>query len=145
MSGVVIDASVALKWLFDDEDGVVQALALRDRYLSDPVSFPLLAPSLWRYEVINGLWVATCRGRLSEDEAQEALADLLEIGVELIEPEGTRMLQLAKEYGIAVYDAAYLAVAEMTGCLLWTSDRPFFEAVRKRRDDVDWIGEYTAS
>ena len=31
---VVVDASVVLKWLFDDEECVSQAVALRDDFLS---------------------------------------------------------------------------------------------------------------
>lgn len=107
MSGAVVDASVALKWVLNDEECVSEALALREQYLQDPGGFPLLAPSLWRYEVGNGLYVATRRGRLSENDAREALASLLGVGVRLVEPDAGHLLNLALSCDIAVYDAAY--------------------------------------
>lgn len=139
MRGVVVDASVSLKWLFNDEAGVPQAQALRDNYLADPARFPLFAPPIWRYEVANGLAVAARRGRLDYDLARDALIDLLALGVKMVDPEDLRVLDLALTYGIAVYDAAYLAIAEETGSVLWTADRPFYEAVRWKRQDVCWI------
>lgn len=142
MKGSVVDASVALKWLFNDEVGVPQALALRDSYLADPVRFPLFAPSLWRYEIANGLWVAARRGRIEHDLAREALSDLLAVGVRLIDPEDRRVLDLALAYGIAVYDAAYLAVAEEIGSILWTADGPFYDTVGGKRQDVYWIEDW---
>ncbi len=142
MKGAVVDASVALKWVLNDEECVPEALALRDQYLQDPRGFPLLAPSLWRYEVANGLYVATRRGRLSENDAREALASLLEVGVRWVEPDAGHLLNLALSCGIAVYDAAYLAVAERHGLVLWTADRPFYDAVREQRSDVQWIGTF---
>lgn len=87
MNGAVIDASVALKWALDDEDAVEQALVLRERYLADPLNFPLLAPTLWVYEIVNGLWVAVRRQCLPQEEMRSTLDDLLTIGVGLITPD----------------------------------------------------------
>ena len=54
---VVIDASLALKWELNDEEHVENALAIRDSSLL--TGYPrLLAPSLFVYEVVNGLAVA---------------------------------------------------------------------------------------
>lgn len=142
MKGAVVDASVSLKWLFNDEVGVLQAQALRDSYLAEPARFPLFAPSLWRYEIANGIAVATRRGRLEHDFAREALSDLLALGVRLIEPDDTQILTLALAYDIAVYDAAYLAVAEKTGGILWTADRTFYDTVRGKRREVCWIEDW---
>ncbi|MBS3886061.1 MAG: type II toxin-antitoxin system VapC family toxin [Dethiobacter sp.] len=143
MKGAVVDASVSLKWLFNDEVGVSQAQALRDSYLADPIRFPLFAPSLWRYEVANGLAVAARRGLLEHDLARDALMDLLTLGVKVVETESLRVLDLALTYGIAVYDAAYLAVAEETSSILWTADRPFYGAMQGKRQAVCWIEDWT--
>ena len=142
MRGAVVDASVSLKWLFNDEAGVPQAQALRDSYLANPARFPLFASSLWRYEVANGLAVAARRGRLGHDLARDALTDLLALGVEMVDPENLLVLDLALTYGIAVYDAAYLAVAEETGNVLWTADRPFYAAIQGKRQDICWIEDW---
>ncbi|MEW6448845.1 MAG: type II toxin-antitoxin system VapC family toxin [Bacillota bacterium] len=52
--------------------------------MADPLGFPLLAPTLWVYEVINGLWVAVRRQRLPQEELRATLEDFLTIGVRLI-------------------------------------------------------------
>ncbi len=63
MSRAVVDASVSLKWALDDEDQVAQAVALRDAAVFER-RFEMLAPSLWVYEVVNGVVVAVRRGRI---------------------------------------------------------------------------------
>lgn len=141
MSGAVIDASVALKWALDDENAVEQALVLRDRYLADPLGFPLLAPTLWVYEIINGLWVAVRRQRLPQEELRATLEDFLTIGVRLIMPDAYRICEMASRYDLAAYDAAYLATAEETGMPLWVGDRDFFAKVAGRYEKIHWIGD----
>ncbi|RJX23312.1 MAG: PIN domain-containing protein [Ammonifex sp.] len=142
MSGAVIDASVALKWALDDQDAVEQAIVLRDRYLADPLNFPLLAPTLWIYEIVNGLWVAVRRQHLPQEELRSTLDDLLSIGVELVTPYVHRIAELALSYDLAAYDAAYLAVAEETGMPLWVGDRTFFAKVLGRCEKIRWIGDF---
>lgn len=62
MSGeaLVIDASVAVKWLIE-EDGTAEALALRGR--------KLIAPDLLIAECANIFWKRVQRGELSKEEA----------------------------------------------------------------------------
>ena len=42
----------------------------------------------------------------------------------------------------AVYDAHYVALAQMLGCSLWTADRNLVNAVQEKLPFVRWIGEY---
>lgn len=56
---VVIDASVALKWLLRDEEIVPQADALLDDLLAGQLS--VVVPTLFDYEVANVLRVAVSR------------------------------------------------------------------------------------
>lgn len=138
---VVVDASVSLKWALDDEDAVAEAIALRDAAIAG--QFEMVAPSLWIYEVTNGLIVAVRRRRLaSEAEGMQALNHLLGLGVRLADPEATAVYDYALRYGIAAYDAAYLALAEALEAPLWTGDRPFYEAVHTTTTLVHWIGDY---
>jgi predicted nucleic acid-binding protein len=65
LKGVVLDASVILKWYLPDEDEGEEALDLLKRYVSDDLE--IIAPSLLEYEAINSLMVARKRTRLSED------------------------------------------------------------------------------
>ncbi|MGH2461579.1 MAG: type II toxin-antitoxin system VapC family toxin [Chloroflexota bacterium] len=81
----VVDSSVSLKWILDDEECVDQAIALRDTAIEGLVE--VVAPSLWIFEVTNGLVVATRRGRLSDDESTRSVDLLQRIGVRLADPD----------------------------------------------------------
>ncbi len=141
MSGfLVVDASVSLKWALDDEEAVTQAVALRDAALAG--SFRMVAPSLWLYELTNGLVSAVRRGRLTQEVGVEALSSLLGLGVELADPEATDVFEHAFRFGLAAYDSAYVALAHALGAQLWTGDRRFYEAASDRSTSVRWIGDY---
>jgi predicted nucleic acid-binding protein len=137
---IVVDASVSLKWTLNDEEAVDQAVALRDAAIGG--RFEMLAPSLWLYEVANGLVVATRRGRLAPDIGAQVFKHLLIIGVRLADPEAPDVYEQALYYGVAAYDAAYLALAQALGVPLWTGDRRFYDTIRDRSDLVHWIGDY---
>ena len=138
---VVTDASVALKWGLDDEEHVAQAVALRDDWVLYK-KYLLVAPSLFYYEVINGLRTAVLRGRITQELGAEILKNILGIGVLLVDPEAEHIYRLACGYGIAAYDAAYLALAEALDSPLWTGDKPFYRAVHGKASRVRWIGDY---
>lgn len=137
---VVVDSSVSLKWALDDEDAVEQAVALRDAAVSGRVD--MVAPSLWLYEVINALVIAARRGRLTSEIGTQALDLLLALGVRLADPEAQDVYFTAIRYGVAAYDAAYLALAATLDVPLWTGDRRFYDAVRGTTELVRWIGDY---
>jgi predicted nucleic acid-binding protein len=139
---VVVDASVVLKWLFDDEECVSQAVALRDDfYLRDAIR--VIAPQLLAYELANGVVVAARRKRIPTDKAVEALSDLLALSVELREIEPLLSLELAFRYNLSAYDAAYLALASSEKCELWTGDKALYKAVKDELLLVKWIGDYS--
>lgn len=141
MAIAVIDASVALKWQLNDEDHIQQAIALRDDFVKkgDP---SLYAPSLWTYEIINGLVMAIRRGRVTETDAKKSLEHVLALGIREKRPEPSRIYALAKEHGITAYDAAYLALAESEGVELWTGDNELYQGVANKLSWVKWIGDY---
>ena len=68
---VIIDATVALSWLFEDETS-----DYADRVLDAVASDGAVVPAIWLLEVANGLLSGERRGRLSAAEVDEAL-DLL--------------------------------------------------------------------
>ncbi len=138
----VIDASVSLKWALDDEEAVDGALALRDAALSG--RFSMVAPSLWYYELTNGLVTAVRRGRLDPHDGAQALQLVLRLGVQLVDPTADAVHRTALTHGIAAYDAAYLALAGELAAPLWTGDRHLFERVTPREGRVRWIGDFLA-
>jgi len=137
---LVVDASVGLKWALDDEEWVSQAVGLRDAALAG--RWRVVVPSLWLYEISNGLATAVHRRRMAADTGLEALTLLLSLGVRLADPEAEEVYEAAVRFGVTAYDAAYLALAAALGADLWTGDRRFYDAVCQGAPFVRWIGDY---
>lgn len=119
---IVIDASVALKWVLA-EAGQDSADALLDR--------ELIAPSLWLIEAANALWRRTARGELTTTEAAERLAELMQAPVTTtpVEADIAAALGLAAQLGHPVYDCLYLALAIREDTVVVTADARFHAAV----------------
>jgi len=122
---LVIDASVAAKWLVNE--------SLSDQALSllDPKN-ELIAPDLLLPEVGNVLWKKTRSGELSSQMAVERFDALLNMGVKVVAANALsrRALEIALETGRTVYDSLYLALAEATECRLVTADGRFVRALQ---------------
>jgi predicted nucleic acid-binding protein len=118
---IVIDASVALKWVIDEPQSEA-AVALRDH--------ELIAPALWLAEAANALWRHARIGDISDDEAAAHFAELLKAPVASlpIEPYLERALKLALEIGHPVYDCIYLALALHHRTHVVTADHRFASA-----------------
>jgi predicted nucleic acid-binding protein len=123
----VLDASVAASWFFEDEGGEYAATVLESLR-----EWHAIVPSLWPLEVANVLLTAERRRRCSEAEAIRFL-ELLE-SLPIVTDEDTPghalhgSYQLAREYGLSAYDAAYLELAMRLGAPLATLDRQLAEA-----------------
>ena len=137
---VVVDASVALKWVLQEE-GTEEALRLWDRW--QETSELVSAPHIFRPEVTNGLYQGVRRGYFGTSETTDAL-DLLMSAVAMEEPDGLygRAISLASQFQLgSTYDALYLALAETRECEFWTADRRFVRSLRGQFPQVRWIGE----
>jgi predicted nucleic acid-binding protein len=112
---LVIDASIAIKWVVE-EAGTREALNLRQHRL--------LGPDLLVAECANILWKKTRRGELSQDEAFLAAQLLARADIEF-EPMRA-LLEPATRIAIALdhpaYDCAYLALAAAQDCDFVTAD-----------------------
>ena len=137
---VVVDASLAFKWLVeeDDSDNAHAILQSWDRQYTR-----LAAPHLMPFEVANALHRRVVRGELSVEGAGELIESLLSSRLELHQAPylHVRALKLANQLSQgAVYDAHYLALAEEFGCELWTADERFYRAASPVAQNVRWIG-----
>jgi len=140
---IVVDASVSLKWVLDDEDEIASSLALRDDATQGRIQ--MLAPSLWIYEITNALVVAYLRDRIDRSQSSLALTLLQDLGVRLADPEAEDCLHIATRFEISGYDAAYVALAKTLEADLWTGDRRFYNKLRGRSKFVRWIGDYNTT
>ena len=145
MNGVVIvDASLAVKWLVREEHSD-EARAISRSWASEGTR--TAAPYLMPVEVANALHRRVVRGELAADDAARLLENLLASGIELREPPGihVRALEVARELAQgAVYDSHYLALAQKLDCDLWTADEKFFRVARQAAPNIRWIGELAA-
>jgi predicted nucleic acid-binding protein len=123
---VVIDTSVALKWVRKTEVYTPQAEALRDDLLQQRDL--IFAPNLLVSEVTSGLYRFARAGDLTFAEAAEGLDDILAV-IRLRAITRTlakRAMQIANLTGQQhAYDAQFLALAERLQCDLWTADDDF--------------------
>jgi len=138
---VVLDASVVLKWYLVDEEYGQKALDLLFQYVSNELE--ILAPSLLEYEVLNGLFVAQKRGRVREEKLLIAIEGFIDLEIKLknISHFHLRMMHYCKVYHRSVYDASYLAIADVEGITLITSDEGLYNAIKKDLKWVKWLGD----
>lgn len=115
MTTLVIDASVAIKWVVD-EAGTPEALALRRHRLT--------APDLLVAECANILWKKVRRRELSAPEAALAARLLERADIDLAPTR--RLLEQATRLAVTLdhpaYDCLYLVLAETAGCDVVTAD-----------------------
>lgn len=141
---VVVDASVAIKWVLEEADSEM-AQALLDGWISEKKV--ILAPALLAYEITNIVYRKSLKGEISLDRAKQSIQAILETDLQLDYPEDAelclRSIELAKRFNLpAAYDAQYLALAEREECDLWTADARLWNAVKGKINWVKWLGEY---
>jgi predicted nucleic acid-binding protein len=113
---VIVDASVAVKWLVFDE-GSERAL--------DLLKGELAAPSIWLAEPANALRAKCARGEISEQEACDFALDLLDAPVAPIDLRElpSVAMRMALDLNHPIYDCLYLAAALFRNTTLTTADR----------------------
>lgn len=118
MSGLVVDASVVVAWLFDDEEAP-RADGVLDLLEEDHA----IVPYLWHLETRNTLLVAERRGRLSARGANDRLGALQGLPIHTDEePDLQSAFELARAHGLSFYDALYLELAKRESAELATLD-----------------------
>lgn len=129
----VVDASVAEEW-FLAEPATDAAIELRRRHLESLVR--LVAPDLLVYEVANAL---RYHPRIGAEPWADHIGDLfaLDIGFDpASEPSLRATIGTAFRYGLSVYDAAYIALAERLDTVLYTADESLLRAAGPRGQPI---------
>lgn len=97
----------------------------------------LVAPPIWPDEVTNAILIMVRRGRISADQADLALAAFVALSAEIEAPDrrrvGEAIYPLAKRYGLTIYDASYLELAQRRKLPLATLDDELRAAAKKAK------------
>jgi len=130
---VVIDASVAVKWIIPGEPWEAQARTLKERIASREIE--AYAPPLLLYEVASVIQKSILRGALRLGDGIEALKAMGRLGLN-IQPTSwddlAEILNIATTTKLTVYDAAYLHLSRKMEAKLVTVDNK----LKKRGESV---------
>lgn len=123
MSSLVVDASVALKWVLN-EPGHLKARSFVG-------SARLSAPDFLMLECANALWATARRKVISGPDAAIGLAKIAAALVDLhpITTHVSAAQAIAFEIDRTVYDSVYVALAIAQGAQVVTADEKFARAV----------------
>lgn len=139
MKALVVDASVAAKWMLREEPLAEVAEHLYDRILDGSVQ--AIAPDLFWPEMANFFWRAVMRGRMAVAKAEADLADLRLLDLVTVASAGLceQALRWSVEFEHPAYDMVYAALAADLGIEVVTADERFVRAVGSRLP-VRWLG-----
>jgi predicted nucleic acid-binding protein len=122
----------------DKADALFEQWANDGHQLIAPAFFEVEADSVLRQKVV-------LRKELTPEQAQAAFAKLQILPVQqiVIPRQRQRAWEIATEFSLAtVYDATYLALAELRECEFWTADERLFRRVKDKLSFVKWLGSY---
>ena len=137
---LVIDASVAVKWIVNEPLSDAASKLLDQGY-------SLIAPDLMYLEAANALWAMSRRGDISHADLAQAVDTLLLAPVEI--PSASRDLlpaaaRLAADLAHPIYDCCYLALGMRERARVVTADERFLAAVRKQHhlaQEIVFLGD----
>ena len=128
---LVLDASIALAWCFEDEtgaysDGILDLLTQ---------GAEAVVPAIWPLEVGNALLAGERRRRLTDAATNRFLSRLTMLPILIDAPDLPRtfetVLRIAREKGLTSYDASYLELALRQGLPLASLDKELRAAARR--------------
>lgn len=130
MKKYVLDCSVVIAWIFQDE-ATAQTETLREQ-LAESIA---IVPAIWHLEVTNTLVVSAHRGRIQLTEIPSLISLLeslpLEVDPQTSSQAFSQTFKLAQNYQLSAYDAAYLELAMRQNLPLATLDQRLQEVAKR--------------
>ena len=141
---VVVDTSVALKWVIVEPDSNL-AVQLLEEWNNREIL--IIAPALLAYEITNALYQRVRRSDISFERCKQALMGFTSVSIEFDFSQdfslSSRAAELANLYNLpATYDAHYLALAEREQCEFWTADKRMWNSIKGKLSWVRWLADY---
>lgn len=132
---IVVDASVALAWFFD-EQRTKPALGILDR----AQAMGILVPGLWWPELENGILLGGKRARNGAADAAEFLGLIHDLSIETDDIAPRRVyedvLKIARQFNLTAYDSHYAELANRKSLPLATFDRALARCARVLKIEV---------
>ncbi len=126
----ILDCSVTMAWLFEDEKTHYTEEILKQ--LSHQAK--AIVPSLWYIEVNNVLLVAERRGRVTVAQTQHFWTVLHQLPITMQNQQGNYdaepILNLGRQYQLSAYDATYLDLALRLNFPLVSLDKALLKAAQ---------------
>lgn len=137
----IVDASVAAKWLFDDEDLLAEARSVR--ISAESLGVALGAPDILWAELGHALVRAVRHGRIDGMTAQTLSGELVDLRplVSDIRVDPRDAVRVALTVGVSAYDAQYLALGSALGAPVLTADAGMYDRGRAHGFEVAWLGD----
>ena len=125
---IVVDASVAAKWVIPGEPWEAQARALKEMVISGEMD--VYAPQLILYELASVILKAVSMGILRLSQGIEALKAFGNLGISIQAinwDDVAEVLRTASETRLTIYDSVYLHLSRRLEGKLITADRELEE------------------
>jgi predicted nucleic acid-binding protein len=140
-----VDASVAVKWLIRERHSD-RALAL----LSNALLYDqrLVSPSHFVPEITSAIFKRARSGEIAGEHARQVAISTGQLAVQTVAPPTLplRAFEIATQFNLKwIYDAFYVALAEIVGCDLWTADEKLHESVNDAFPNVRLLAHYHAT
>lgn len=135
MKTYIIDASVGVKWFFD-EAGKEPADYLIEQLHMDKLK--LVVPEIFYLEFASVCLKKSRRGLIKKSETFKILDRMAALSLERYSDYELSdvALENAAQLGLSIYDAVYVALAEIYASPLVTADKNLIHACQKRFDFI---------
>ena len=136
---VVVDASLAVKWLVTELDSDIAEQLLLE-WARDGVE--ITAPMMILTEVSNALYKKVRMQIIPTGDVARLLEQFMNSGI--VFQESVAMHERAIDLALSLgeqdsYDCHYLALAESLDCDFWTADRAFYDVAHEMHPRVRYI------
>lgn len=121
-----------------DEEHLENALQVKNDHVKGATS--LSAPTFLPLEITNALWRAIKLKRLSQNDAEQSLKKLDALGIThypIDWADSKVVLEIARQFDIAVYDAAYIYLSDKLKAPLITSDNRLIQKAKPHFQIID--------
>jgi predicted nucleic acid-binding protein len=143
---IVVDASLAVKWMVEENDSDKAEALLADTLSSHRLIY---APPHFLGETINALYQklrsADPAKHIEQADAIQAMADFLKLPITIITPDD--LYQQSFDFAqtrkmVTIYDGVYVVLAHILDLDCWTADKRLVEQLGSSAPWVHLISDY---